>query len=532
MSFYIFRNNTLEFLFGTTNVRYSDYDDISFIPEDVDTYIWFFEIPIKPKVKSISDEIELMVEKFQFVHSQIPSYKNIIAFTLSDIFTIKYSNDDYSIYEAINYYNESLIALSRENTNIKLLFINDFLENYNRKELIDWKYFFISQTIISPKIAPAFKIWFSKMIESIELKRKKCLVLDLDNTLWSGILGEDGIDGIKMSGDYPGKAFQFFQEALVELSNNGVILAVCSKNNEKDVLALWEKNPFVILKEKYISAYRINWNNKADNIKELSNELNIGLDSLVFVDDNPAERELVRLVLPEVEVPDFPNDPYELPVFFQRLVDNYFKIYSITEEDRKKTQQYKANLMRSKESHNYTNIEEYIRSMNIVVEVLKADKYNIPRIAQLTQKTNQFNLTTYRYTDSDILQFIRNKGEVLCLNVSDKFGDHGITGVIMIERKDRSAFIDTFLLSCRVLGKGIEKEFINFVLNYLANNGFDTVYSRYIRTQKNEQVSDFYDKIGFEMISNDMENIKEYKIKCVINNNFNNKIIELKWKKD
>lgn len=204
-----------------------------------------------------------------------------------------------------------------------------------------------SQMGINPKLASDFSCWFEDRLREISLCRKKCLVLDLDNTLWGGVLGEDGIDGIKIGGDYPGKAFLYFQEGLLELAKRGVILTICSKNNERDVLDLWEKNPFVLLRKEHFSAWRINWRNKADNIRELSEELNIGLDSLVFVDDNPTERELVRQMLPMVEVPEFPKQSYMLPDFLISLSDRYFRVYSVTEEDRRKTEQYKANASRT-----------------------------------------------------------------------------------------------------------------------------------------------------------------------------------------
>ena len=220
----------------------------------------------------------------------------------------------------------------------------------------------------------------------------------MDNTLWGGVLGEDGAEGIKIGGDYPGKAFSMFQKSLVELCKTGVILTVCSKNNESDVRYAWDNNPYIILTDRYISAYRINWDNKADNIIELSKELNIGLDSFVFVDDNPTERELIRRTLPMIAVPEFPSQAYELPAFFRQLVDNYFQVYSITNEDKQKTEQYKANAERAKMQKQFVNISEFIRSLDIEMTVERANQFTIPRIAQMTQKTNQFNLTTKRYT--------------------------------------------------------------------------------------------------------------------------------------
>ena len=259
----------------------------------------------------------------------------------------------------------------------------------------------------------------------------------------------------------------------------------------------WEKNPFLILKKEHFATWRINWNDKATNICEIAKELNIGLDSMVFVDDNPTERELVRQLLPMVEVPDFPIQPYGLPVFFQKLVEDYFKVYSITDEDRGKTEQYKANAYRIREQGRFTDFTEFLRSLDIHLTIERANDFNIPRIAQMTQKTNQFNLTTRRYTDADIRRFRQEGWRIWCLGVSDKFGDSGITGCIMVNGSE----IDTLLLSCRVLGKGIEFAFIKTVLEQLREDGRLEVAASYLPTAKNSQVADFYDKCGFSLVS-------------------------------
>ena len=351
--------------------------------------------------------------------------------------------------------------------------------------------------IINPKLTKDFKKWFSGEVAAIELKRKKCIIVDLDNTLWSGILGEDGDRGIKLGGDYPGNAFLLFQEYLLELNKKGVLLAVCSKNNENDVFDLWKKHPSVILKEEHFAAYKINWSNKAENIKQLAEELNLGLDSFVFLDDNPAERELVKQLLPEVTVPEFPKQPYMLPPFMQEVVNSYFKLYKLTSADTSKTQQYKENLKRANFQQMFSNINDYLCSLNIELSIKPANKFTLPRLAQLTQKTNQFNLTTFRYTETDLLSQLENGADVYSLSVKDRFGDSGITGVCIIKFEGEAAIIDSFLMSCRILGKGIEKAFLFFCLQQLQHKGVNTVLTKYIATPKNSQVKDFLDKNGF-----------------------------------
>lgn len=506
---FVFRNYTIENLFDESTV-FSGYGDISEIP-DADAYIWFYTVPIGFDEKLKLNEIQGIEEKLELVCTQIPTSKSLYIFELADIFSVNICQTDRKLSDAINKFNNSIYELGCKYSNIKVIDINSFLHLFNPNEWINWKYYFISQMVISPAIASKFKIWWKDRLKSFTEPRKKCLVLDLDNTLWSGVLGEDGISGVKMSGDYPGNAFQYFQEALLSLSKSGVILTLCSKNNEDDVKELWEKNPFVKIRPEHIAAYRINWNNKADNIRELAKELNIGMDSMVFVDDNPTERELVRQQLPMVEVPEFPKRSYELMEFYKHLVNEYFQIYQLTTEDLSKTEQYKMNALRASEAAKFTDLTDYIKSLNIHIDIIKADEFNIPRIAQMTQKTNQFNLTTRRYSESDINNFILNGDLVYCISVKDKFGDNGITGAIIINRKGDIAEIDTFLLSCRILGKNIEEAFIISMLEILFEKGISTVCASYIPTLKNSQVENFYERVGFALISKE-DNGKKYKI--------------------
>ena len=502
---FVFRNNTVERFFPKDYV-FSGYDDISFIPANADGYVWFYQAPIGYSREFSVEEILGYQQKFNFVLAQINVNKTVIAFTMEDIYAVPFTDDDYAVRRAIENYNIALFDAEKTHANVKVIDYSEFTHNYPVADLFDWKFYFISQMGINPKLTKDFQAWWLRKLESIALKRKKCIVLDLDNTLWGGVLGEEGISGIKIGGDYPGKAFAFFQKSLLQLSKAGIILTVCSKNNEADVLEAWEKNPYMILKKEHFAAYRINWVDKAANIKELADELNIGLDSFVFVDDNPTERELIKQMLPMVSVPDFPVQPYELPVFYKQLVNNYFKVYSITEEDKKKTEQYKANAARVQAQHSFIDFEAFLESLDIQIIIEAANEFNIPRIAQMTQKTNQFNLTTKRYTDADINDFLAQGWKIWCISVADRFGDNGITGCIMINGDE----IDTFLLSCRILGKGIEIAFIKQILTMLKESGFATVKADYIPTAKNAQVADFYDRCGFSCVAEDVDGSKSY----------------------
>lgn len=492
---FVFRNNTVERFFPK-GYSFSGYDDISFVPSDMDGYVWFYQLPVKYDQEMLCSEIRGYAQKLSFVLAQVDAAKPFIVMTMDEGGYAVPFTSGIDLMTAVSDYNAALVQAEAEHPNVKLLDIREFIRQYPVAEVFDWKFWFISQMGMNPRLSKPFMEWFARKLDELALKRKKCLVLDLDNTLWGGILGEDGIEGIKLGGDYPGKAFHYFQEALLELSKSGVILTICSKNNEEDVLEVWEKNPFMVLKKENFATWRINWTDKATNIKELAEELNIGLDSFVFVDDNPTERELIKQVLPMVEVPDFPVQPYELPVFFKDIVEKYFRVYSVTSEDKRKTEQYKANAQRAQAQRSFVDFDAFLESLDIQITIEAANEFNIPRIAQMTQKTNQFNLTTRRYTDADVRSFVLASWKIWCISVADKFGDNGITGCIMV----KGDTIDSFLLSCRILGKGIEIAFIKKILLMLKENGVETVKADYLPTAKNAQVKDFYDRCGFPCV--------------------------------
>lgn len=249
MTRFVFRNNTLERFFDKEYL-FSGYDDISNIPQEVDGYVWWYQVPIKFEQNILADEIRGYIQKLNFALTLIDEKKSFVALTMDILYTVSFTDDDYQLQIAVSEYNNALYLAETNYRNVKVIDITDFTRKYNIAELLDWKFYFISQMGMNPKLNKDFKTWWNKKIDSINLKRKKCLILDLDNTLWGGVLGEDGIEGIKIGGDYPGKAFLYWQNALLQLSKNGVILTVCSKNNETDVLEAWERNPFIVLKKR------------------------------------------------------------------------------------------------------------------------------------------------------------------------------------------------------------------------------------------------------------------------------------------
>lgn len=498
MDFFIYRNFTAENLFQGYQASYSGYGDISEVPLNVSNYVWFYIPEIKISTLESLNEINGYQGKLELLLSQIPDNKKIIVFTISPLFLLNYQNADFSIKKAISEFNNFLFDSASNRKNFKVIDISEFIESVDGV-VFDWKYYYLSQSMISPRLNSKFKQWFQLKIHSIENKRKKCLVLDLDNTLWGGILGEDGLENLKIGDSYPGLPYLHFQEAILEASKAGVILAVCSKNNEEDALEVFEKHPFQIIKLNHIAAYRINWQDKATNIQEIANELNIGVDSIVFIDDNPAERERVKQMIPEVEVPDFPSSPIFLVQFFKNVYENNFQTYLLTEEDKNKTSQYISNAERNVFKKTFTSVEQYLESLEMELEIYTASNFTIPRIAQMTQKTNQFNLTTRRYTEEDIRGLVNSGSSIFCVSVKDKFGENGISLLSIIKIEKNIAHLDTFLLSCRILGRNIEKVFLNYILNHLFNRNISLIKAEYIPSKKNKQTEDFYDNMGFKL---------------------------------
>lgn len=333
---------------------------------------------------------------------------------------------------------------------------------------------------------------------------RKCIVVDLDNTLWGGVIGEDGLKGIQIGPDAPGNAFVAFQRELERFWRRGILLAICSKNNPEDAREVFDKHPGMALKLHHFAAQRINWEPKPDNIRDLAMELNIGLDSLVFFDDNPVERARVRAELPDVIVPELPDDP---AMYRQILLGlGVFDTLTFTEEDRKRNALYAEQRLRHEYLADLTgpaaprSVEEHLAGLGINVEIAPVGETTLARIAQLTNKTNQFNLTTRRYNEAQITRMQADGSLVLGMTVSDRFGDAGLTGVAIVRPIDAAAWeIDTFLLSCRVMGRGVETALLAFIVGRLKEKQARVLCGWYLPTAKNAPVKDFYSQHGFTL---------------------------------
>ncbi|BBZ40919.1 HAD-IIIC family phosphatase [Mycobacterium conspicuum] len=338
----------------------------------------------------------------------------------------------------------------------------------------------------------------------------KCLVLDLDNTIWGGVVGDDGLEGIVLGqGSALGEAFVSLQSYAVELSERGVILAVCSKNDEHVAMHAFERHPEMVLTRKQVASFVANWDDKVTNLRRVAAELNIGLESLVFVDDNPFERGLVRQELPMVAVPELPEDPALVP---RCIADaGYFESLAITPEDRERTQQYFDNRERSELQSGATDMEGYLRSLQMRLQWRNFDKVNLQRTVQLINKTNQFNLTTKRYSEDEVLAVMDDPEAFgIYLRLFDRFGDNGIISIVIGKRVADAVLLDTWLMSCRVLGRQVEQATLNVVSEEARRLGVRRIIGEYHPTPKNSMVKDLYPKLGFASIAGDVADHGKY----------------------
>lgn len=377
---------------------------------------------------------------------------------------------------------------------------------------IDLRYYFSSKALYSIEFLKSYSQFILPVILSVKGKSKKALILDCDNTLWKGIIGEDGADGIKISSkSKEGVPFDYIQSIALQLNKQGVLLALNSKNNPEDVDAVLKNHPDQKIQDKHLAIKKVNWSDKVSNIKAIAKDLNIGADSFIMVDDSDFETNFIKENLPHVSVLQVPEKIHEYPFRLIEAAQRFFNLKS-TAEDAKKTEMYKQEAMRENEKENFSSVEDYLKSLELHLTIKKNDHLHIARNSQLTQKTNQFNLTTKRYTEVEIKNFTDNNNNIVYdFSLSDKFGDYGLTGVAIIEVDKTNATIDSLLMSCRVIGRNVEKAFMNHIISELKERGVKTLNATYIKTLKNDQVKNFYEQFGFRVDAGD-EKKKEYKL--------------------
>ncbi|PQQ66891.1 hypothetical protein B9R14_09130 [Acetivibrio saccincola] len=407
---------------------------------------------------------------------------------------------------------DGLFLLSRKYRNLYVFDLKSIVEDIGREQFYSKKLWYLGGIKFSMKAEKVLEQYINRCVDSVKGKRKKCMVLDLDNTLWGGVVGEVGMEGIELSDYKEGARYKDFQKKLKEIKDLGIILAVVSKNNFDDAIKVIREHKHMVLKEEDFVALKINWDLKSQNIKDLSEELNIGLDSIVFIDDNPVERESVKRELPEVTVPGFPQDTSELLNFAVELYHNYFYTLDITDEDTVKTEIYRQNMKRRDAQKSSASYEDFLKSLETKIEIRRISAENVQRAAQLTQKTNQFNLTTKRYSEQELLALIDEEGfEGFVAYVSDRFGDNGMVSVVITKRKtDTEIELDTFLLSCRVMGRFIEEQIIGFIEDLYKKSGYKRLVTYYKPTEKNAPVKDFFERLGYSVLDVDSAGNKKY----------------------
>jgi FkbH-like protein len=410
-----------------------------------------------------------------------------------------------SMQKKLSEINAYITSIAGDVMDVYIADIMSIFANIGWRNSVDSRFSHMARAPITGEAIVSIGLLYQKFIRALRGYSKKCIILDCDNTLWGGIIGEDGITGIKIGSSYPGSCYKEFQEELCNLYKRGILLAICSKNNPDDVLKVLNNHDSMILKESNFVIMKVNWHNKADNIREIAKELNIGLDSMVFIDDNLFEIDLVRNQLPEVECIHLKGP---LSHYRDALHEvGYFDSLSFSSEDKIRTEMYVANRERVELENNSGSLEDYFYNLQINASILEASLDDVQRISQLTQKTNQFNLTTRRYSEGQILEFMQNdKYIIYALKAKDKFSDLGLVGVAICLITDKSVEIDSLLMSCRALGRGLEDRFIAEVVNdNLFRNPNLPIRGRYIPTEKNKQCVDFYKRNLFVSKNNNVK---------------------------
>ncbi len=402
--------------------------------------------------------------------------------------------------EAIRKINRELQRAAAEQRGVYLLDYDALLARHGRAQSFDQRKYLMARLPLSGGSLLELPREWLRFLLPLAGKTAKVLVVDLDNTLWDGIVGEDGFDGIELGSEYPGAVFQELQRTMLDLYRRGVLLAICSKNNREDAIEVLEKHPSMLLRPQHFAAMRISWNDKTQGLREIAAELNVGIDSLAFLDDNPVEREQVRSSLPEVTVIDLPQDPLEYAVTLRDCP--VFERLTLSAEDQQRGTIYAEQRERSHAEQKFQSKEDFYRFLEQEAEIAPLSSSTLARIAQLTQKTNQFNLTTRRYAEQQISELGLNPDcRVLSVRVRDRFGDQGLVGVAITRDQAETCEIDTFLLSCRVIGRSVETALLSYIAKDAAARGLRRLQGRFVPTKKNAPAREFYAQHGFRLTS-------------------------------
>ena len=516
--FKVFKNSDCQTVFYE-----SDYNtiDIEIINSDSELYTFkpdfiiihesdlgfkneFYKIKTDDKVRFHLDKIQNLENRIQIISNLLPNCKIIYPslFLENDLVYGNYfSKSRSSWFYQVNKYNVDTIDLALKYHN--LIVLDSF--SYVPVNIVKRNFYLVNSADLHFTLD--YLDWLAsatmKLIESYCGKFVKCVILDLDNTLWGGIIGDDGINGIQIGDTGFGKAFYSLQKWLKELKNRGVILAVCSKN--EDMIA---KQPFLhhtgmVLKLDDFAVFIANWNSKADNINQIKEILNISFDSIVFIDDNPAEREIVKQYIQGIIVPDLPDDTSDYLPFLISL--NLFETASISENDQKRTLQYQEEAKRVQFAKSITNMEDFLKSLEMKAIITNFKESDYERLAQLSQRSNQYNLRTVRYSSQDIKEIsLSSDYKTFSISIQDKFGDYGLISMVIIKFiNNHEAFIDTWIMSCRVLKRTVEILAMNYIVDVLRENNISKIKGEYLPTPKNKLVKTFFPEFGFSAEKDD-----------------------------
>jgi FkbH-like protein len=485
-----------EILTGNSKLYQSDPDFIIIGYSTQKLYQKFFVT--KDRV-SFADQ---MLEKFKDLCETLCSRKktNIIFFNFTEGLPSVFGNFSNKIPDSFLYQvrkiNFELMNFASSRNNFFILDINLLQHIHGEDFVTDPKLLTNSDISFSLKILPYIAKNVNDIILSFKGKSKKCLILDLDNTLWGGVIGDDGVENIQIGSLGIGKAFTLFQMWIKQLKERGILLVVCSKNNEELAKEPFISHPDMILKMEDFVLFVANWKNKNENIHFIQQTLNIGFDSFVFIDDNPVEREIIRKQYPDITVPELPEDPSEFLPYLSKL--NLFETISFTDEDLARTKLYQEESNRVLLKQNYLNEDEFLENLKMYSRIENLNKFNLPRINQLFTRTNQFNLRTKRYTLTE-LEEISSSTEYISFAVylKDKYGDYGLISVVILKKEKTFLFIDNWVMSCRVFNRGLEKFIFNHILKISRECGFTLLTGEYIPTAKNKVVADLFKNLGF-----------------------------------
>ena len=463
--------------------------------------------------EKLFNEFSVFNNKEEFadhIYSRITSYwdtinsrlkTNIIQFSFVEINDSVFGNygckaPSSFIYQ-IRKLNNLVVEGAQQYKNVLILDLNSIQMSFGRSQFFDDKFYYMAKLPISLNALPEVAKNVIDIINAIRGVFKKCVICDLDNTLWGGVIGDDGIEGIQIGELGVGHAFEEFQRYLLLLKERGIILAVCSKNNEETAKEPFIKHPEMVLKLDDFAVFVANWEDKASNIKYIQKILNIGMDSIVFFDDNSFERNLVKSIIPEITVPELPEDPAHYVGYIRSL--NLFETASFSSEDKNRTKQYQSEINRINSQKMFSSYEEYLESLEMVAGVKPFDDFNTPRLAQLSQRSNQFNLRTVRLTEENVQSLIKDDSYIATyFTLKDKFGDHGLISMVILKKiNNEQLFVENWLMSCRVLKRGVEEFVSDTIVKSAKDNGFKSIVAEYIPTPKNSMVKDLYKNMGF-----------------------------------